>query len=172
MLCFRSHDISNIFLYNQSALSSILLKADCVNLENKKYWLYLHKNLRTNLSEFNREWEDLYKETKDSAQWNTEELLTPDQEDANITRFAEESLRPGSSVKVALGNQFSRLAIRVTGTGSDMSDNQPSVDELQKRLCQVLGEVCLGGSTVVNKEIIKKTPNGISYIRYGTLLLI
>ncbi|XP_078357234.1 uncharacterized protein LOC144642117 [Oculina patagonica] len=139
--------------------------ADCVNLENRNYWLYLNRNLRTNLSEFNKEWEDLYKETKDSAQWNTEELITPDQEDANITRYAEESLRPGSTVKVALGNQFSRLAIRVTGTGRNMSDNEPSLDELQRRLCQVLGEVCRDGSTVVNKEVIERTPNGISYIR-------
>ena len=122
------------------------------------------------MSEFNKEWEDLYRETKDSAQWNTEELLTPDQEDANVTRYAEEALRPGSTVKVALGNQFSRLAIRVTGTGRDVSDNEPSSDEWQRRLCKVLDEVCLDGSTVVNKEIIEKTPNGISYIRYAIFL--
>ena len=118
------------------------------------------------MSEFNREWEDLYKETKDSAQWNTEELLPLDQEDANITRYAEESVRPGSTVKVALGNHFSNVAIRVIDTANDSSGNEPSLDELQKRLCQVLGKVCLkGGSSVVNKEIKERTPNGISYFR-------
>ena len=139
-------------------------------MENTKYWLYLQENLRTNLTEFNKEWEDLYKETEDGPEWNTEELLTLDQEDANITSYAEEAVRPGSTIKVALGNQFSHLAIRFTGTGMDISENYTSLEEWQRRLCQVLDNVCRGNSTVVNNKLINKTQNRISYIRYGALL--
>lgn len=141
------------------------LKPDCANMENKEYWYHLNTNLRRNLSEFNKEWIDLYRETKDSAEWTTEQVLFPEQKDANITRYAEEALRPGSSVKVALGDRYSHLSIMVTGTGRNVSDNEP-LDEWQRRLCEVLKDVCRDpGSKEVNRKIIQKTPNGISYIR-------
>lgn len=136
-----------------------------VNLKNKTYFYHLQKNLRLHLSKFNKEWQDLYKETKDSAEWTTEQILTEKKQHANITRYAEEALRPGSSVKVALGNRFSRVSIRVTGTGRNSSDDGEPLEEWQRRLCQVLDRVCLNGSKKINKEAIEEAPNGISYIK-------
>lgn len=140
-------------------------KVDNVNLKNKTYFYHLQKNLRLHLSKFNKEWHDLYKETKDSAEWTTEQILTEKKQHANITRYAEEALRPGSSVKVALGNRFSRVSIRVTGTGRNRSDDGEPLEEWQRRLCQVLDRVCLNGSKKINKEAIEEAPNGISYIK-------
>ena len=136
-----------------------------MNLKNKKYYYHLQTNLRPNLSEFNKEWQDLYKETKDSAEWTTEQILPEQKQDSNITRYAEEALRPGSSVKVALGNRFSRVSIRVTGTGRNTSGDDEPLEEWQRRLCQVLDTVCLNVSKKINKEAIGKAPNNISYIK-------
>lgn len=138
---------------------------DNVNLKNKTYFYHLQKNLRLHLSKFNKEWQDLYKETKDSAEWTTEQILTEKKQHANITRYAEEALRPGSAVKVALGNRFSRVSIRVTGTGRNSSDDGEPLEEWQRRLCQVLDRVCLNGSKKINKEAIEEAQNGISYIK-------
>ncbi|XP_029190806.2 uncharacterized protein LOC114957500 [Acropora millepora] len=138
---------------------------DNVNLKNKTYYYHLQTNLRLNLSEFNKEWQDLYKETKDSAEWTTEQILTEKKQHTNITRYAEEALRPGSTVKVALGSRFSNVSIRVTGTGRNTSDDDEPLEEWQRRLCQVLDRVCLNGSKKINKEAIEVAPNGISYIK-------
>lgn len=140
----------------------INLKVDCVNLQNETNWNHLHTFLHTNLSEFNKEWQELYNETRDPC--DTEILTTDLQKDANIASYPEEAICPGSSVKIALGNQFSNLSIQITGTRGNANNNE-TLDEWQTRLCQVLGNLCVNGSTEVNKEVIQKTPNGISYIR-------
>lgn len=136
-------------------------------MENKKYWIHLDRKLRANVSEFNKEWEDLYNETKDSPEWKTEEILTLDQILANITSYVENSLRPGSAIKVALPNRFLHLRIQVIRIGRNLSDRKVSLKRWQRSLCRVLLKVCRDGSTKINKELIKKTRNGISYIRYG-----
>lgn len=140
---------------------------DNVNLKNKTYYYHLQTSLRLNLPEFNKEWQDLHKETKDRAEWTTEQILilTEKKQDASNTRYAEEALRPGSSVKVALGNRFSRVSIRFTGTGRNTSGDDEPLEEWQRRLCQVLDRVCLNGSKKINKEAIEVAPNGISYIK-------
>ncbi|XP_068683974.1 uncharacterized protein [Montipora foliosa] len=138
---------------------------DNVNLKNKMYYYHLQTSLRLNLSDFNKEWQDLHKETKDRAEWTTEQILNEKKQDATITRYAEEALRPGSSVKVALGNRFSRVSIRVTGTGRNTSGDDEPLEEWQRRLCQVLDRVCLNVSKKINKEAIEVAPNGISYVK-------
>lgn len=103
------------------------------------------------------------KEVEASAQWKTIELVSPDKN----ASFAEESLRPGQVVKLALGQNLKgvQISIHFKGTAGKKSKVQPG--EWQKRLCAVLPNVCLGATSDVDSQLlISQLANGISILTF------
>lgn len=126
-------------------------------------WRILDQMVKTSLNEFQEMWRKRAKERRTVLDWATT--------DKGKTRKKkvtdEEALSPGSVVKVALGEKFKSLNIYVTSFGkSDFHPNLKSTKTTwQHKLCKVLVDVCLNGTSKVNPFAVKKTSNNLVYLK-------
>ena len=126
-------------------------------------WHILDQMVKTSLNEFQEMWRKRAKEGRTVLDWATTD--TGKTRKKKVTD--EEALLPGSVVKVALGEKFKSLNIYVTSFGkSDFHPNLKSTKTTwQHKLCKVLVDVCLNGTSKVNPSAVKKTPNNLVYLK-------
>ena len=119
-------------------------------------WRILDQMVKTSLNEFQEMWRKRAKERRTVLDWATTD--TGKTRKKKVTD--EEALSPGSVVKVALGEKFKSLNIYVTSFGK--SDFHPNLKSTwQHKLCKVLVDVCLNGTSKVNPFAVKKTSNNL-----------
>ena len=126
-------------------------------------WHILDQMVKTSLNEFQEMWRKRAKERRTVLDWATTD--TGKTRKKKVTD--EEALSPGSVVKVALGEKFKSLNIYVTSFGkSDFHPNLKSTKTAwQHKLCKVLVDVCLNGTSKVNPFAVKKTSNNLVYLK-------
>lgn len=127
-------------------------------------WRILDQMVKTSLNEFQEMWRKRAKERRTVLDWATTD--TGKTRKKKVTD--EEALSPGSVVKVALGEKFKSLNIYVTSFGKRSFHRPNSKSEKaiwQQKLCKVLVDVCLNGTSKVNVTAVKKTSTKIDYLK-------
>ena len=116
------------------------------------------------LKDFKQQWRERSLERRSQSDWATTDVATRGGEKKK-TGIKEEALFPGSVMKLALGERFRSVGVYIRNIGN--SRMRPSSrSEWQRRLCQVLVDVCMTeGSTKVNPIAIMETPHHLSYMK-------
>lgn len=131
-------------------------------------WRILDQMVKTSLNEFQEMWRKRAKERRTVLDW-----ATTDTDKTRKKKVAdEEALSPGSVVKVALGEKFKSLNIYVTSFGKRSFHRPNSKSEKaiwQQKLCKVLVDICLNGTSKVNPIAVKKTSNNIDYLNLKSM---
>ena len=117
--------------------------------------------VRLDLNYIAETWRGWAAEVRKTSEWKTTDVL-----DKNKVSTATEEVAVaiGAVVKLALEEDFMKVAIFARDIGSN-GFSKTSSGKWQSRLCQVLVNVCSGTGTVVNKELIKRTNNGLPYLQ-------
>ena len=110
---------------------------------------------------FTKSWRQWAADVKTkSSEWKTTEVT---HKNKVSKKFEEEAISPGSVVKLALKGDFRRVKIYVYRPGKSFSRKVFKI--WQRRLCQVLVNICKDSGTLVNKDAIRRTSNGLSYLQ-------
>ena len=119
--------------------------------------------VKASLNRFQRLWKKRAAERRTILDWATTDVFGKPKKETD-----EEALSPGSVVKVALGERFRSVSVYITSYGNRAGFHPKSNSQRQKwerKLCKVLVDVCLQGSTKVNLLAVKKTPNNLFYLK-------
>lgn len=119
--------------------------------------------VKTSLNEFQEMWRKRAEERQTILDWTTTDIGKTRKK--KVTD--EEALSPGSVVKVALGENIKSLNICVTSFGKHGINRvlKSTKATWQRKLCKVLVDVCLDGTSKVNLSAVKKTPNNVAYLK-------
>ena len=122
-------------------------------------WNELDQMVKKDSKRFVRSWPLWAMDVNKSSEWKTTELLNNSR---GSKEFEEEGIALGSAVNLALPGNFESIRIYIRGFGKKLS--RKSFRLWQRRLCQVLVNICSGNGKVVNRTAIKKTSNGLPYL--------
>lgn len=127
----------------------------------------LDQMVRTSLKNFQKNWVERAKDKQTMLDWTTTDFVHKKQKLKKESD--EEALSPGSVVKVALGEEFKSVKVYITSYGKSRHSNRIIHPKLkskwQRKLCKVLVDVCIEGSSKVNSSVLMKTPNNLFYLK-------
>ncbi|XP_068707223.1 uncharacterized protein [Montipora foliosa] len=126
-------------------------------------WRLLDNMAKGDLQGFQSLWMERATERRTMVDWATTDHFR-EREKLHLAKTNGEALFPGSEVKVALGEDFESVDVYITNYG-ERSNRTFSKSKWQEKLCKVLVEVCLNGSTKVNPSAFRKMPNNLLYLR-------